>query len=105
METQAQSRDNGSSRFQSDPARFVNLYSGAQHVRRSQRHRSHRLWSTSDSGQPDYGSNGAGRIDVYHWAGDRTPGQVESSFGNAIRSNHEYGTIYVVYRGSGWKKG
>lgn len=62
------------------------------------------LWSTSDSGQPDYGSNGAGRIDVYHWAGDRTPGQVESSFGNAI-GNHEYGTIYVVYRGSGWKKG
>ena len=60
------------------------------------------LWSASDSGQADYGSNGAGRIDVYHWAGDRSSGQVEAGFANAV-GNREYGTIYVVYRGSGWK--
>jgi 3D (Asp-Asp-Asp) domain-containing protein len=62
------------------------------------------LWSTSDSGEPDYSSNGAGRIDVYHWAGGRSSGEVESGFENAI-GNREYGTIYVVYRGSGWKRG
>lgn len=60
------------------------------------------LWSSSDNGRADYGSNGAGRIDVYHWAGDRSPGQVEAGFENAV-ANREYGTIYVVYRGSGWK--
>jgi 3D (Asp-Asp-Asp) domain-containing protein len=62
------------------------------------------MWANSDAGQTDYGSNGAGRVDVYNLAGDRTSGQVEQDFQNQVRSN-EYGPIYIVHRGSGWKTG
>jgi 3D (Asp-Asp-Asp) domain-containing protein len=61
-------------------------------------------WAASDSGRSDYGSNGIGRVDVDHFAGDRSSRDVERSFDQWIGSN-EYANIYVVYRGSGWKKG
>jgi 3D (Asp-Asp-Asp) domain-containing protein len=62
------------------------------------------LWASSDAGQMDYDSNGAGRVDVYNLAGDRTSGQVEQDFQNQVGSS-EYGQIYIVHRGPGWKTG
>jgi 3D (Asp-Asp-Asp) domain-containing protein len=62
------------------------------------------MWASSDAGQMDYDSNGAGRVDVYNLAGDRTSGQVEQDFQNQVGSN-EYGQIYIVHRGTGWKTG
>jgi hypothetical protein len=62
------------------------------------------MWANSDAGQMDYDSNGAGRVDVYNLAGDRTSGQVEQDFQNQVGSN-EYGQIYIVHRGPGWKTG
>jgi hypothetical protein len=62
------------------------------------------MWANSDAGQMDYDSNGAGRVDVYNLAGDRTSGQVEQDFQNKVGSN-EYGQIYIVHRGPGWKTG
>jgi 3D (Asp-Asp-Asp) domain-containing protein len=62
------------------------------------------MWANSDAGQTDYESNGAGRVDVYNLAGDRTSGQVEQDFQNQVGSN-EYGQIYIVHRGPGWKTG
>jgi len=61
------------------------------------------MWAQADAGQIDYGSTGAGRVDVYNLAGDRSSGQVERNFQSRL-GNDEYGKIYVVYRGSGWKK-
>jgi len=61
------------------------------------------MWAQADAGQSDYGSTGAGRVDVYNLAGDRSSGQVERNFQSRL-GNDEYGKIYVVYRGSGWKK-
>jgi 3D (Asp-Asp-Asp) domain-containing protein len=60
------------------------------------------VWAISDAGQIDYGANGAGRIDVYNLAGDRTSGRVEQDFQTQV-GNNEYGQIYVVHRGPGWK--
>jgi 3D (Asp-Asp-Asp) domain-containing protein len=62
------------------------------------------LWASSDAGQTDYGASGAGRVDVYNLAGDRSSGQVEQNFQNRVGSA-EYGQIYIVHRGPGWKKG
>jgi 3D (Asp-Asp-Asp) domain-containing protein len=60
------------------------------------------LWSRSDASQSDYGPDGGGRIDVFNLAGDRSSVQVERDFSNAVSSN-EYGKIYVVHAGPGWK--
>jgi 3D (Asp-Asp-Asp) domain-containing protein len=62
------------------------------------------LWASSDAGQTDYGASGAGRVDVYNLAGDRSSGQVEQNFQNRVGSE-EYGQIYIVHRGPGWKNG
>ena len=62
------------------------------------------MWANSDAGQMDYDSNGAGRVDVYNLAGDRSSGEVEQEFQNQVGSN-EYGQIYIVHRGPGWKTG
>ena len=62
------------------------------------------MWTNADAGQMDYGANGAGRVDVYNLAGDRSSGQVEQNFQSRVGSN-EYGQIYIVYRGPGWKNG
>jgi hypothetical protein len=62
------------------------------------------MWAQSDARQSDYGATGAGRVDVYNLAGDRSSSQVEKSFQNRVGTD-EYGQIYVVYRGPGWKKG
>ena len=62
------------------------------------------MWAQSDASQSDYGATGAGRVDVYNLAGDRSSSQVEKSFQNRVGTD-EYGQIYVVYRGPGWKKG
>jgi hypothetical protein len=61
-------------------------------------------WSNADAGQTDYDANGAGRVDVYNLAGDRSSGQVEQNFQNRVGSG-EYGQIYIVHRGPGWKNG
>jgi 3D (Asp-Asp-Asp) domain-containing protein len=61
-------------------------------------------WANADAGQMDYGANGAGRVDVYHLAGSRSSGQVEQNFQNQVGSA-EYGQIYIVHRGPGWKNG
>ena len=58
------------------------------------------LWARTDAGQSDYGANGAGRVDVYNLAGDRSSSQVEKGFQTRV-GNNEYGQIYIVYRGSG----
>jgi 3D (Asp-Asp-Asp) domain-containing protein len=60
------------------------------------------MWANADAGQTDYGANGAGRVDVYNLAGDRSSGQVEQNFQSRVGSN-EYGQIYIVHRGPGWK--
>jgi len=62
------------------------------------------MWANADAGQMDYSANGAGRVDVYNLAGDRSAGQVEQNFQNQV-GNNEYGQIYVVHRGPGWKSG
>jgi 3D (Asp-Asp-Asp) domain-containing protein len=62
------------------------------------------LWANADAGQMDYGANGAGRVDVYNLAGDRSSGQVEQNFQSRIGSG-EYGQIFIVYKGPGWKNG
>jgi len=62
------------------------------------------LWASSDAGQTDYGASGAGRVDVYNLAGARSSGQVEQNFQNRVGST-DYGQIYIVHRGSGWKQG
>jgi 3D (Asp-Asp-Asp) domain-containing protein len=62
------------------------------------------MWAQSDASQSDYSATGAGRVDVYNLAGDRSSSQVEKSFQNRVGTD-EYGQIYVVYRGPGWKKG
>jgi 3D (Asp-Asp-Asp) domain-containing protein len=62
------------------------------------------MWAQADAGQSDYSSTGAGRIDVYNLAGDRSSGQVEQNFQSRVGAD-EYGQIYVVYSGPGWKKG
>jgi hypothetical protein len=62
------------------------------------------LWASSDADQTDYGASGAGRVDVYDLAGARSSGQVEQDFQNRVGSA-EYGQIYIVHRGSGWKQG
>jgi len=62
------------------------------------------MWASSDAGQMDYDSNGVGRVDVYNLAGDRTSRQVEQDLQNQVGSN-EYGQIYIVHRGPGWKTG
>jgi 3D (Asp-Asp-Asp) domain-containing protein len=61
-------------------------------------------WAQTDSGLSDYGANGAGRIDIYNLAASRSSGEVERNFANWVGTN-EFGPIYVVSRGSGWKKG
>jgi hypothetical protein len=62
------------------------------------------LWAQSDSGLSDYGTNGAGRIDVYNLAGGRSSRQVENNFESWV-GDKEFGQIYIVSRGTGWKKG
>ena len=61
------------------------------------------MWAQSDANQSDYGATGAGRVDVYNLAGDRSSSQVEKNFRNRV-GNDEYGQIYVVYKGPSWKK-
>jgi 3D (Asp-Asp-Asp) domain-containing protein len=61
------------------------------------------MWAQTDAGQSDYGASGAGRVDVYNLAGGRSSSQVERNFQSRV-GNDEYGQIYVVYKGSGWKK-
>jgi 3D (Asp-Asp-Asp) domain-containing protein len=61
------------------------------------------LWAQSDADLRDYGTNGAGRIDVYNLAGGRSSGQVESNFESLV-GNKEFGQIYIVSRGNDWKK-
>ncbi len=61
------------------------------------------MWSQYDAGKSDYGATGAGRVDVYNLAGSRSTSQVERNFQNRL-GNDEYGQIYVVYRGPGWKR-
>jgi 3D (Asp-Asp-Asp) domain-containing protein len=61
-------------------------------------------WSQSDSGLSDYGTNGAGRVDIYNLAGSRSSGEVERNFENRV-GNSEFGQIYVVSPGNSWKKG
>ncbi|MBV8378534.1 MAG: hypothetical protein JO279_16170 [Verrucomicrobia bacterium] len=61
-------------------------------------------WANADASQMDYGANGAGRVDVYNLAGDRSSAQVERNFQNRVGSD-EYGEIYIVHRGPGWKTG
>ena len=60
-------------------------------------------WAKADAGQSDYGSSGAGRIDIYNLAGSRSPGQVKQNLQQLVGSR-EYGQIFVVRRGTGWKK-
>jgi len=60
------------------------------------------LWAQNDSGLSDYGTNGAGRIDIYNFAGGRSSGQVENNFESWV-GNKEFGQIYIVSRGTGWK--
>jgi hypothetical protein len=62
------------------------------------------LWAQSDSGLSDYGTNGAGRIDIYNLAGARSSGRVENDFQSSV-GNKGFGQIYIVSRGTGWKKG
>jgi hypothetical protein len=62
------------------------------------------LWAQSDSGLSDYGTNGAGRIDIYNRAGGRASSQVESNFESWV-GNKEFGQIYIVSRGNSWKQG
>jgi 3D (Asp-Asp-Asp) domain-containing protein len=59
-------------------------------------------WASSDAGESDYGANGAGRVDVYNLAGDRSSGQVEQDFETRV-GNNEFGQIYIVHSGPGWK--
>jgi 3D (Asp-Asp-Asp) domain-containing protein len=61
------------------------------------------LWSQQDYNQSDYGPNGAGRVDIYNSSGDRSALQTGRDFSNWIGGS-EYGSIYVVYPGSGWKQ-
>jgi 3D (Asp-Asp-Asp) domain-containing protein len=61
------------------------------------------MWANADADRTDYGANGAGRVDVYNLAGDRSSGQVEQYFQSRVGSS-EYGQIYIVHRGPGWKK-
>jgi len=61
-------------------------------------------WEANDAGQMDYDANGAGRVDVYNLAGTRSSGQVERNFQTQVGSA-EYGRIYIVHRGPGWKNG
>jgi len=60
------------------------------------------IWASSDAGQADYTGNGAGRVDVYNLAGDRSSDEVEQDFQTRVGGN-EFGQIYVVYKGPGWK--
>jgi 3D (Asp-Asp-Asp) domain-containing protein len=60
-------------------------------------------WAQSDSGLSDYDVNGAGRVDIYHFAGDRSPVEVERNFGTWI-GKREFGQIFVVSSGTSWKK-
>jgi 3D (Asp-Asp-Asp) domain-containing protein len=62
------------------------------------------MWANADAGRTDYGPNGAGRVDIYNLAGDRSSGQVEQNFQSQVGSA-EYGQIYIVHRGPGWKNG
>src|ERR1700731_824368 len=61
-------------------------------------------WANADAGQMDYDANGGGRVDVYNLAGSRSSGPVEQNFQNQVGSA-EYGQIYIVHRGPGWKNG
>jgi 3D (Asp-Asp-Asp) domain-containing protein len=61
-------------------------------------------WQQTDAGQMDYDANGAGRVDVYNLAGNRSSGQVEQNFQSQV-GTAEYGQIYIVHRGPGWKNG
>jgi 3D (Asp-Asp-Asp) domain-containing protein len=61
-------------------------------------------WAQSDSGLSDYGPEGAGRIDIYNLAGERSSAQVERNFQSWV-SNSEFGPVYIVRRGNGWKSG
>jgi 3D (Asp-Asp-Asp) domain-containing protein len=47
------------------------------------------MWAQSDARQSDYGATGAGRVDVYNLAGDRSSSQVEKNFQNRV-GNDEY---------------
>ncbi|HEY0790281.1 MAG TPA: hypothetical protein VGD78_04375 [Chthoniobacterales bacterium] len=63
-----------------------------------------RSWAATDAGKSDYGSGSLGRIDLRSSAQGRSSQQVESQFANWIGSS-EYGQVYVVYAGGGWKQG
>jgi 3D (Asp-Asp-Asp) domain-containing protein len=62
------------------------------------------MWASADAGQMDYSSNGVGRVDIYNLAGNRSARQVEQNFQQQVGSQ-EYGQIYIVHRGPGWKNG
>jgi 3D (Asp-Asp-Asp) domain-containing protein len=62
------------------------------------------MWASADADQMDYSANGAGRVDIYNLAGNRSSGQVEQNFQQQVGSR-EYGQIYIVHRGPGWKNG
>ena len=63
-----------------------------------------RSWAATDAGKSDYGSGSLGRIDLQSAAQGRSSQQVESQFANWVGSS-EYGQVYVVYAGGGWKRG
>jgi hypothetical protein len=63
-----------------------------------------KLWAEQDAGKSDEGLNGSSRTDIYINPSGQSNRQVETSFNNWVGSN-EYGQIYVVSSGTGWKKG
>jgi 3D (Asp-Asp-Asp) domain-containing protein len=63
-----------------------------------------KLWAEQDAGKSDEGPNGSSRTDIFINPGDLSNRQVETNFSNWL-GNKEYGQIYVVSPGSGWKRG
>jgi 3D (Asp-Asp-Asp) domain-containing protein len=63
-----------------------------------------KLWAEQDAGKSDEGSNGSSRTDIFINSGGLSNRQVETNFSNWV-GNSEYGQIYVISPGSGWKRG
>jgi 3D (Asp-Asp-Asp) domain-containing protein len=63
-----------------------------------------KLWAQQDAGKSDEGENGSSRTDLFINPSGLSNRQVEADFNQWVGSN-EYGQIYVVSPGTGWKKG
>jgi 3D (Asp-Asp-Asp) domain-containing protein len=63
-----------------------------------------KLWAQQDARMSDEGPNGSSRTDIYINPSNQSNRQVENSFNHWV-GNNEYGQIYVVSSGTGWKKG